>query len=116
MGAKSWNQVEAEFLAAMSAFDATISSTAGRQDMTDAEKSSLSADLQNGKGDFFNDLLALLLENCSGIETLYCRNQRRLELGRERRRLRRDHSPSSLVSAGPVLPEAQVARAPTAEG
>jgi hypothetical protein len=24
-------------------------------------------DLQNGKGDFFNDLLALLLENCAGV-------------------------------------------------
>lgn len=72
--ARSWNQVEAEFLAAMSAFDSSVASTAGRQDMTDEEKSALSADLQNGKGDFFNDLLALLLENCSGIETFYCRN------------------------------------------
>ena len=70
----SWNQVEADFLSAMGSFDASISSTAGRQDMTDSEKSDLSADLQNGKGDFFNDLLALLLENCSGIPTLYCRN------------------------------------------
>ena len=73
-GAKSWNQVETAFLSAMSEFDTAIGSTVGRQDMTDAEKSSLSADLQNGKGDFFNDLLALLLENCSGIETFYCRN------------------------------------------
>ncbi len=29
-------------------------------------------DLQNGKGDFFNDLLALLLENCAGAD-LYSR-------------------------------------------
>lgn len=34
--------------------------------MTDEEKTALSGDLQNGKGDFFSDLLALLLENCSG--------------------------------------------------
>ncbi len=73
-GAKSWNQIEQDFLGAMSAFDATIASTAGRQDMTDAEKSALSADLQNGKGDFFNDLVALLLENCSDIENFYTRN------------------------------------------
>ena len=25
-------------------------------------------ELQNGKGDFFNDLLALLLEQCAGVE------------------------------------------------
>ena len=56
------------------AFDATIASTAGRQDMTDAEKlSAVGRHLQNGKGDFFNDLLALLLENCSGIETFHRR-------------------------------------------
>jgi hypothetical protein len=29
-------------------------------------------DLQNGKGDFFNDLLALILENCAGVQ-LYSR-------------------------------------------
>ncbi|MFZ1489920.1 MAG: hypothetical protein WAS51_08255 [Ilumatobacteraceae bacterium] len=58
----------------MSAFDASVAATAGRTDMADAEKSQLSADLQNGKGDFFNDFLALLLENCSGVETLYIRN------------------------------------------
>jgi hypothetical protein len=73
-GAQSWNQIEAGFLDAMSAFDESVAATAGRTDMTDAEKSQLSADLQNGKGDFFNDLLALLLENCSGVDTLYIRN------------------------------------------
>jgi hypothetical protein len=31
-------------------------------------------DLQNGKGDFFNDLLALLLENCAGVQ-LYSRGK-----------------------------------------
>jgi hypothetical protein len=61
-GAKSWNQIEAQFLQDMWAFDSSVASTAGRQDMTDEEKTALSGDLQNGKGDFFNDLLARLLE------------------------------------------------------
>ncbi len=74
-GAKSWDQVEQDFLEAMASFDALVAATAGRQDMLDVEKSALSGDLQNGKGDFFNDLLALLLENCSGIETFYSRNR-----------------------------------------
>ena len=73
-GAASWNQVEAGFLAAMSAFDADLASTADMP-LTDEERTSLSADIQNGKGDFFNDLLALLLENCSEIATLYTRNR-----------------------------------------
>lgn len=62
----SWNQVEASFLAAMSAFDTSIAVTVGAQ-LTDEEKSDLGADLQNGKGDFFNDLLVLLLRHCSGV-------------------------------------------------
>lgn len=45
------------FLRGMEGFDANIAS--GLADM---------ADLQNGKGDFFNDLIALLLENCAGVE------------------------------------------------
>jgi hypothetical protein len=31
-------------------------------------------DLQNGKGDFFNDMLAMLLENCAGVQ-LYSRGK-----------------------------------------
>lgn len=58
---KSWSEVEPGFLRAMEAFDANIA--AGVADM---------GDLQNGKGDFFNDLLALLLENCAGL-TLWSR-------------------------------------------
>jgi hypothetical protein len=58
---KTWNEVEGPFLRAMEAFDANVVS--GVADM---------GDLQNGKGDFFNDLLALLLENCAGV-TLYSR-------------------------------------------
>ena len=73
-GAASWNQVEEGFLAAMSAFDTDLASTADTS-LTDAQRTTLSADIQNGKGDFFNDLLALLLENCSEIGTLYTRNK-----------------------------------------
>ena len=72
-GAASWNQVESGFLDAMSAFDADLASTADTV-LTDDERTALSADIQNGKGDFFNDLLALLLENCSEIGRLYIRN------------------------------------------
>ncbi len=60
--AKTWVEVEDSFLRAMEAFDQNIVS--GTADM---------ADLQNGKGDFFNDLLALLLENCAGVK-LYSRS------------------------------------------
>jgi len=58
---KTWDQVEGDFLKAMAEFDTNIVS--GVADM---------GDLQNGKGDFLNDLLALLLENCAGV-TLYSR-------------------------------------------
>src|SRR6266545_8221551 len=58
---KTWAEVEDSFLRAMEGFDQNI--VAGVADM---------GDLQNGKGDFFNDLLALLLENCAGIP-LYSR-------------------------------------------
>lgn len=54
---KSWNDIEDLFLRGMEGFDANVAS--GLADM---------GDLQNGKGDFFNDLLALILENCAGIE------------------------------------------------
>lgn len=60
-GPKTWNEVEHDFLRAMDGFDANVAS--GAADI---------GDLQNGKGDFFNDLLALLLENCAGV-TLYSR-------------------------------------------
>ncbi|MGH9109838.1 MAG: hypothetical protein ACRDY3_10330 [Acidimicrobiales bacterium] len=70
-GATSWNQVESGFLDAMAAFDATLASTADAAGSTAVQH--VAADLQNGKGDFFNDLLALLLERCSGVEHLYTR-------------------------------------------
>lgn len=60
-GATSWSQIEAVFVRAMEQFDSNVAS--GTADI---------GDLQNGKGDFFNDLLALLLENCAGV-TLYSR-------------------------------------------
>jgi hypothetical protein len=56
-----WAQVEEPFLEAMWAFDAGFSQGQATQ-----------GDNQNGKGDFFNDLIALLLENCSG-KTLHGR-------------------------------------------
>lgn len=58
---KTWDKVEDGFLRAMEEFDTNVAN--GAADM---------GDLQNGKGDFFNDLLALLLENCAGV-TLYSR-------------------------------------------
>ena len=61
MRPKTWSQIEGDFLRAMQGFDANVAS--GVADM---------GDLQNGKGDFFNDLLALLLENCADV-TLYSR-------------------------------------------
>ncbi len=71
---KSWDQIEDSFLAAMSAFDTSIAASVGA-DLSDEEKSELGADLQNGKGDFFNDLLVLILENCSGIGLLSTRRK-----------------------------------------
>jgi len=71
---KSWDQIEGSFLAAMSAFDTSITSSVGTQ-LSGEENSVLSADLQNGKGDFFNDLLGLILENCSGIDLLSTRRK-----------------------------------------
>jgi len=50
-----WTEVETGFLSAMWGFDQAFA--AGLADQ---------GDNQNGKGDFFNDLTALLLENCSG--------------------------------------------------
>lgn len=58
---KGWAPVQDLFLRGMEGFDANVAS--GVADM---------GDLQNGKGDFFNDLLALILENCSQT-TLYSR-------------------------------------------
>jgi hypothetical protein len=54
---KSWKDVQDIFLRGMEGFDKNIST--GLADM---------GDLQNGKGDFFNDLLALILENCAGVQ------------------------------------------------
>lgn len=54
---KSWPEVEPTFLSAMEGFDENVA--AGLADM---------GDLQNGKGDFFNDILALLLENCAQVQ------------------------------------------------
>lgn len=58
---RTWTEIEDAFVRAMEGFDANVAS--GVAD---------TGDLQNGKGDFLNDLLALLLEGCAGIE-LYSR-------------------------------------------
>src|SRR5262245_19437593 len=52
-----WPGVEDDFLSAMWEFDQAF--IAGVADQ---------GDNQNGKGEFFTDLIALLLENCSGKE------------------------------------------------
>lgn len=72
----SWNQVEASFLSAMSAFDSGLPAAfAGDDAAKSAQSKALSGAIQNGKGDWFNNVLAYLLEKCSGIETLYVRRK-----------------------------------------
>lgn len=53
---KSWTAIQDDYLRALEALDDNL--VAGSADM---------GDLQNGKGDFFNDLLALILEGCAGV-------------------------------------------------
>lgn len=75
-GATSWNQVEDLFLRAMSDFDGNLPAAFAGEDETKKRQSKeLSAALQNGKGDWFNNLIALLLERCSQIESLYVRRR-----------------------------------------
>jgi hypothetical protein len=56
-GARAWDGVEEIFLRALEGFDSNVVDGLANQ-----------GDIQNGKGDFLNDLLALLLENCAGVE------------------------------------------------
>lgn len=58
---RAWNAIEDDYLSAIEQLDRNLVS--GVADM---------GDLQNGKGDFFNDLLALILEGCAEIP-LYSR-------------------------------------------
>ena len=58
---RTWPEVEDDFVEAMRLFDVEVA--AGRADI---------GDIQNGKDDFFNDLLALLLEGCAEV-SLYSR-------------------------------------------
>jgi len=75
-GATSWNQVEEDFLSAMSDFDTGLPAVFQGDDGAKKKQSKeLSAAIQNGKGDWFNNLIALLLEQCSGLETLYVRRR-----------------------------------------
>lgn len=60
----------------MSEFDSNLPvAFDGDADERREQSRELSAALQNGKGDWFNNLLAVLLERCSQIETLYLRRQ-----------------------------------------
>lgn len=54
-GASTWPQVEEDFLATMFGFDQLV-----------ARGETSQGDRQNGKGDFFNDLLVVVLEAASG--------------------------------------------------
>lgn len=56
IGPTSWDHVEAGFLSAMQEFDKLVALGLADQGAR-----------QNGKGDFLNDLLALILENCAGV-------------------------------------------------
>lgn len=70
--ATTWTQIENDFLRTMSSFDSGIPQDATQFTNPDGT-TQLSAALQNGKGDWFNDLIADLLTRCSGIEKLYVR-------------------------------------------
>jgi hypothetical protein len=54
---KSWSNVESDFLRAMETFDAIVAD--GHAD---------AGSRRNGKGEFFNDLLALILGNFAGVD------------------------------------------------
>lgn len=54
---RTWGQVEGGFLRAMEAFDSEV--IAGRA--SEGER-------QNGKGDYFNELIAFVIEQASGVE------------------------------------------------
>ncbi len=75
-GATSWNQVEDDFLRSMSLFDSGLPTAfEGSDDDKARQSKELSAALQNGKGDWFNNVIACLLERCAGVETLYVRRR-----------------------------------------
>jgi hypothetical protein len=74
--AKSWNQVEDDFLTAMSDFDTGLPSAfQGDDEAQRTQSKELSAAIQNGKGDWFNNVVACLLLECSATETLYVRRK-----------------------------------------
>ncbi len=71
----SWNQIEADFLTAMSEFDSGLPESWEGDANAAVNSKALSGALQNGKGDWFNDVLALLLVRCADIENLYVRRE-----------------------------------------
>jgi hypothetical protein len=58
---RTWGEIENDFVRAMEEFDTNV-----------VEGIADEGDRQNGKGDFLNDLIALLLEGCGGVQ-LYSR-------------------------------------------
>ena len=69
-GPSRWPEVERDFLQAMWEFDQNFARGEANQ-----------GDNQNGKGDFFTDLIALLLENCSE-KPLFLKEPSHLDLDR----------------------------------
>ena len=69
----SWNEVETGFVAAMEGFDGNVAS--GLADI---------GDLQNGKGDFFNDLLpysgSQQIPSCTEIARIFHGNDERVSV------------------------------------
>lgn len=73
--ATSWNQVEQDFLDTMSSFDSGLPVALDPGEAGKVQSRHLSGAIQNGKGDWFNNVIALLLERCAGIDTLYVRRR-----------------------------------------
>jgi hypothetical protein len=72
--AASWNQIEGRFLTAMTSFDSGLPTEFDADPQIRAAQSkALSGALQNGKGDWFNNVLAQVLVECSGVPSLFVR-------------------------------------------
>lgn len=65
--ATSRNQVEQDFLETMPSFDAGLPVGLDPGEAGKVQSRHLSGAIQNGKGDWFNNVIALLLERCAGM-------------------------------------------------
>ncbi len=54
---RTWGEIEDAFVRAMEEFHTNVAAGIAE-----------TGDLQNGKGDFLNDLVALLMEGCGGVQ------------------------------------------------